>query len=379
MSLINKMLQDLDRRQALGTPPTPPWCAPPTAKPASREWFWRVLVVLLDRRARLDGLGRDPAPAAQAARHRARFPGAARGARRARRSSRAAAPAAAPAPARRSAGRDQPVARAAHRSLPHCPGRTIAAERTAAAGDRAADAAGRASARARARARPSPEAAGHRPSREPKAAPAAKPAAKASVDKRDRTRAAADNAEAHFRRAALLLNHGRVSEAEEQLLAALQADPRTPRRGRPMSSLLLEQQRVDGRAPRAAGGASPSIPSSRRSRSRWRASMPRARLRRGARRHRPRRRRSAAQRRFPGVPRRDAAASRPPRRSGGGLPERGARRHARRPPPGSATPSRSRRWAGAAKRPRPTGARSTVGPIAAEAREYAESRARALE
>ena len=46
MSLINRMLQDLDRRQALDTADAGVVRAS-AAKPASREWFWRVLVVLL--------------------------------------------------------------------------------------------------------------------------------------------------------------------------------------------------------------------------------------------------------------------------------------------------------------------------------------------
>ena len=80
-----------------------------------------------------------------------------------------------------------------------------------------------------------------------KAKPAAAPvkaASKPSVDKRERVRSANDNAESHFRRAALLLNHGRVSEAEEQLVAALQVDPRHSAARQAYVSLLLEQRRV---------------------------------------------------------------------------------------------------------------------------------------
>src|SRR6185295_11979162 len=46
MSLINRMLQDLDRRQALDTASAGVVRASP-GKSATREWFWRVLVVLL--------------------------------------------------------------------------------------------------------------------------------------------------------------------------------------------------------------------------------------------------------------------------------------------------------------------------------------------
>jgi tetratricopeptide (TPR) repeat protein len=78
----------------------------------------------------------------------------------------------------------------------------------------------------------------------PKAIAAAKPSAKPSVDKREHARSPTDNAEGHFRRAALLLNHGRVSEAEEQLQAALRADPRHSAARQAYVSLLLEQKRV---------------------------------------------------------------------------------------------------------------------------------------
>src|SRR6187549_1410441 len=46
MSLINRMLQDLDRRQALD-PANAGVVRASAAKPTRREWFWRVLVVLL--------------------------------------------------------------------------------------------------------------------------------------------------------------------------------------------------------------------------------------------------------------------------------------------------------------------------------------------
>ncbi|HVJ11752.1 MAG TPA: hypothetical protein VNC62_09310, partial [Burkholderiales bacterium] len=46
MSLINRMLQDLDSRQALDSGEAKT-VRPPSAKPARHEWFWRALVVLL--------------------------------------------------------------------------------------------------------------------------------------------------------------------------------------------------------------------------------------------------------------------------------------------------------------------------------------------
>ena len=47
MSLINKMLQDLDRRQALGTGAEAGVLRPASADPRHREWFWRVVTLLL--------------------------------------------------------------------------------------------------------------------------------------------------------------------------------------------------------------------------------------------------------------------------------------------------------------------------------------------
>ena len=47
MSVINKMLQDLDRRQALGVGADANVVRAPSAKSGGHEWFWRVLVVLL--------------------------------------------------------------------------------------------------------------------------------------------------------------------------------------------------------------------------------------------------------------------------------------------------------------------------------------------
>jgi MSHA biogenesis protein MshN len=68
---------------------------------------------------------------------------------------------------------------------------------------------------------------------------------KASVDKRDRTRSPSEVAETSFRRAVVLLNHGRVTEAEDQLVAALLADPSHAAARQAYVALLLEQQRVD--------------------------------------------------------------------------------------------------------------------------------------
>ncbi len=79
----------------------------------------------------------------------------------------------------------------------------------------------------------------------PAAAPAVMAAAPKAIDKRDRGRSAAESGESHFRRAALLLSHGRVSEAEDHLMSALRADPAHAPARQAYVALLLEQRRVD--------------------------------------------------------------------------------------------------------------------------------------
>jgi MSHA biogenesis protein MshN len=81
-------------------------------------------------------------------------------------------------------------------------------------------------------------------SAKPKEKPAEAAPAKGTVDKRPRASSGGDNAEAHFRRAALLLNHGRVSEAEEQLAGALRADPSHAAARQAYVALLIEQRRL---------------------------------------------------------------------------------------------------------------------------------------
>jgi MSHA biogenesis protein MshN len=73
----------------------------------------------------------------------------------------------------------------------------------------------------------------------------AAPPPSATVDKRDSLRPTSTAADTHFRRAALLLNSGRVSEAEGELLAALRADARHSAARQAYVALLLEQRRLD--------------------------------------------------------------------------------------------------------------------------------------
>jgi MSHA biogenesis protein MshN len=233
MSVINKMLQDLDRRQALGSPADTAVVRPSAAKQAGREWFWRVLVVLLSAALAWMGwvatqlLPRTPLAtdlafiAANEAQSRPAKPTPPVPAK----------PAAAPEPAPATAAVPEP-APAAVAPLNDTLRLALQLE-TPPVQEKAPPPAKTAAPK------PAPPAAA-----KPRAAAAA-PAGKASVDKRDRTRSSADNAETHFRRAVLLLGHGRVSEAEEQLIAALQADPSHSAARQAYVALLLEQQRVE--------------------------------------------------------------------------------------------------------------------------------------
>lgn len=217
------MLQDLDRRQALGGAAEATVVRPSVTKLGGREWFWRALAVLLtaailwvgwvvfqllprpliatplafqaadEARNRPKALVQAPAPPVEQSR-----------------------PAAPSSDALRLALQLETPVREQPEPEPAKP-EPVKAEP----------------------AKPAPPAPG-----KPKAAPQTAP--KGTVDKRDRTRSAADTAETHFRRAALLLNHGRVSEAEDQLGAALQADASHAAARQAYIALLLEQQRVDG-------------------------------------------------------------------------------------------------------------------------------------
>jgi MSHA biogenesis protein MshN len=197
MSLINKMLQDLDRRQALGGAAEAAVVRPSSTPPGRREWFWRILVVLLA--VALAWMGwvaiqlLPPRPVATDLAFRAAAQAQSQAAIR------TAAPVIKPAVVELTTSE---LAEAEPAKPAESPALAAPVK--------------------------------------PKPAPAVK-----AIDKRDRVRSAADNAEAHFRRAALLLNHGRVSEAEDQLVAALLADPAHAAARQTYVALLLEQRRID--------------------------------------------------------------------------------------------------------------------------------------
>jgi len=221
VSLINRMLQDLDRREALDAGEAKSVRAS-SAKPARSEWFWRALAVLLTAALAWMGwvaiqlLPRKPLVTELA--YRAASDALARG------GPKPAAPApvaqvvlptpvpAAPVP--------QPAApvpeHAPVAAVPSLPPESLRLEtelRTPLA-ERAAPVA-----------------------EKPKLTAAAPPAAK-------RPKERLSTAETHFRRATVLLKDARVGEAEEHLQAALQADQSHTAARQAYVSLLLEQQRI---------------------------------------------------------------------------------------------------------------------------------------
>lgn len=230
MSVINKMLQDLDRRQALGGVADATVVRPSVTRPGSREWFWRVLVVLLAAALAWMGwvaiqlLPRKPLATDLA------FTAAAQAHSRA--AVRTAPPAVRPAMEEEA----KPVTTATPVPEPAKPAAEASSDALRLALELKTPIQEKEPEPVRAEpVKPAPVA-----SAKPKP-----PAAVKAIDKRDRARSGADNAEAHFRRAALLLNHGRVSEAEDQLVAALQADPAHAGARQAYIALLLEQRRVD--------------------------------------------------------------------------------------------------------------------------------------
>lgn len=230
MSVINKMLQDLDRRQALGATSEAAVVRPHAAKTPNREWFWRVLVVLLTAALAWMGwvaiqlLPRKPVATELALRVAAEAKGRA-AATPAAEATVVAPPAPQPAPAELAAPAPVVEAPPAQDALRLARTLETPVQET------------------------QPEPATVEAPKAPvmvKPKPAAVPStAKPAVDKRDRKASANDAAEAHFRRAALLLSHGRVSEAEERLQAALRSDPSHVNARQTYVSLLLEHQRVD--------------------------------------------------------------------------------------------------------------------------------------
>ncbi len=244
MSLINKVLQDLDQRAAMSAPDSAPQhqVRPVAPQRGGREWFWRAVAALM-----ILALGWVLWVAYQlqprgAIATEAAFQAASEAKKKALQSKKGpeasgtlepAKPAPSPAPvptANATPAVPQDVFKLAL-SID-----TPIAER----GEKEAT----------------------------KPAPAAKPAQKTAVlaavptspaklkadthlaltaprlEKRDQTRSATDRAETEFRRAATLLNQGRVSEAESALGVALALDPAHESARQSLIALYIEQRRI---------------------------------------------------------------------------------------------------------------------------------------
>jgi MSHA biogenesis protein MshN len=222
MSVINKMLQDLDRRQALGAGADSGAVRAPRARTGGHEWFWRIHVVLLA--AALGWIGwvgyqlmpRKPLVTELA------FQAAAEA------QSRAKPVAPAPVALPELPKQEEPKAAAEAPAPVQVETLRLAVQLETPIAERQPAA-------------PAPKPVAPKPK-----AKAAEPPQQAAVKVDRKPRTPADGAEAHFRRAALLLGSGRVSEAEAELAAALRLDPSHAPARQAYVSLLLEQRRVVG-------------------------------------------------------------------------------------------------------------------------------------
>ena len=248
MSIINKMLQELDRRQGMADPDSAsvmPQVQVARGGRKDREWFWRIVALLM-----IAAVGwvawiawqLQPRPsvvtdqAFKAAENAIREP------KTVAVPSKAATEVSA-AEARPAAG---PVATLHMAPVIDTP---IAEKpaRTAARGERKSPAVSKAAPAAPKGAVAAAEPAGARLGLDVPPARILQPPAgsPARVEKRDRTRSPEDRAEAEFRRAASLLNLGRVGEAEEGFIAALAAYPGHEAARQALVALNLEQRRID--------------------------------------------------------------------------------------------------------------------------------------
>lgn len=258
MSIINRMLQELDRRQGLSDPNATQAVpqvrsVPPPRK--DREWFWRIIAVLM-----VAAVGWVGWLAWQLRPHQ---PVATDQAFKAAENARRQPAAVAPVSALQKPAVPKPApAPAAPKPAPEQATPVAAAEPSAKPDPRAAEApAAVAEIQAKSRERPAKPSAKEQAKRA--SAPTPKPAAKldldvpparilqapartpARVEKRDRVRSAEDRAETEFRRGAALLNQGRAGEAEESFAAALNLHPAHEAARQALVALRLEQRRID--------------------------------------------------------------------------------------------------------------------------------------
>src|SRR5712691_11634038 len=237
MSLINKMLQDLDRRQALAgaTDVSVAQAGTPGAvRRGGREWLWRIVAVLLTLgvgwviwvgyqllpKPLVTNLAWRPAVEAET--------------RTLPVEPKPPPPPAtivtAPPPAPAAAVDPTPSVPADARPVPPADTLRLAREIETPLRERAA-----------AKREPPKQ----EPTKTPKLAAALPALPKGTVNKRDRVYSAAQTADAQFRRAAVLLNQGRLSEAEDHLAGALRADPSHAAARQTYVAMLLEQRRVE--------------------------------------------------------------------------------------------------------------------------------------
>lgn len=216
MSVINKMLQDLDRRNAMAGADGPAGAqnvkpVEPGRRDGGDVWFWRVVAALLLAAVAWVGWVAwqlQPRPLFTEQAFRASAPPA-------------PPPAIVPVVVQQPAPvvpEAKPVVQEV-KALPPEPAETFRLARSI----------------------ETPIAERKPPPAKPKAA---LPEKKIAVNKQESPKRSGGEAEAQFRRAALFLNQGRVSEAEAHLAAALKADPAHASARQAYVALLLEQRRV---------------------------------------------------------------------------------------------------------------------------------------
>jgi MSHA biogenesis protein MshN len=243
MSIINKMLQELDRRHARSAPPGQSLHPEVRAVRSGRgagEWFWRtVAALMLVAAAWTLWVVYQLQPRSIATEL----------AQRAAEDSRRRAVA---VPVRQGPESEAPLTVAAAAVPPPMPAETLAEkpapEKLAAPIEMlrlALTIDTPLAPRAPQPLAPAPAAQRVRVAAAPK--PRAEPvrAAPTHIEKRERDRSPADRAENHFRRAAQMLERGRVPDAQDALHAALAADPGHQAARQTLVALFIEQGRIE--------------------------------------------------------------------------------------------------------------------------------------
>jgi MSHA biogenesis protein MshN len=244
MSLINSMLQDLDRRRALGPEADSAGVRAPTVKPKGREWFWYTLALLMTLSVSWVGwVAFQVVPHPWVTKLALSVPKQLR-APEVRRPEVRVPPSpivqvSAPAPTIEAAVPVQPATPVQPAPAEPVPALTPSPRfetlRLALELEKAP-----------AVSEPQPPMARMRPAKQVIAqTEPAKAPTRGTIDKFDRTQPAPQTTSNNFTRAVALLNQGRLSEAEQQLTAALKADPSHAAARQAYVALLLEQQRVD--------------------------------------------------------------------------------------------------------------------------------------